>query len=124
MRWEGVDQFVRFLRETPGIVTKDVEAALFQEGENIMGVSVNRTPVDQGPLRASAHVKKPVTKGGATTVTLAYGTDYAVYVHEILTSVHPSGQAKYLESAVKEAADGMGRRLQARVWDRVKRRGI
>lgn len=120
--WEGTDEFARFLRETPGIVVKDVEAALKQEGSNIMGVSKRRTPVDQGPLRSSAHVKLPVTRQGKTSVTLAYGTDYAVYVHEILSNQHPSGQAKFLESAVKEGAKGMVNRLKRRVLDRIGKR--
>jgi len=120
--WDGIDEFSRFLKETPGVVVKDVEAALFQEGENVMGVSVRRTPVDQEPLRASAHVKLPKTRRGTTTVVLAYGTDYAVYVHEILTSFHKVGRAKFLESAVKDNAKGMSGRMRRRVLDRIGRR--
>ena len=120
--WEGGDKFSRFLRETPGIVVKDVEAALKQEGENAMGVSKRRTPVDLGPLRASAHVKLPETKGGVTSVTLAYGTDYAVYVHEIVTTAHTVGQAKFLESSVKDAAKGFGDRMQKKILDRIGKR--
>ena len=104
------------------MVVKDVEAALFQEGENVMGVSKDRTPKDLGPLRASGHVKLPKTKGGVSWVTLAYGTDYAVYVHEILTTKHTVGQAKFLESAVNANFKGMADRLQVRVLDRIKRR--
>jgi len=120
--WEGVDEFGQWLHDTPGIVVKDVEAALKQEGSNIMGVSKRRTPVDVGNLRASGHVKLPETKQGKTSVTLAYGTDYAVYVHEILTNQHPVGQAKFLESAVKEGMDGMVGRIKDRVLDRIGRR--
>ena len=121
--WKGVDKFSRWLNDTPGIVVKDVEAALYQEGENIMGVSVRRTPVGTtGNLKNSGHVKLPETKGGKTTVVLAYGTDYAIYVHEIARYVHPVGQYKYLESAVKEAASGFGGRMKRRVLDRIGRR--
>lgn len=119
--WDGIDEFSRFLRETPGIVVKDVEAALFQEGENVMGVSKRRTPVDKGPLRASGHVKLPKTSRGKTTVVLAYGTDYAIYVHEI-AAAHKTGRSKYLESAVKENAKGMSGRMRKRVLDRIGRR--
>ena len=122
--WTGVDEFGCWLNDTPGVVVKDVEAALYQEGENIMGVSVERTPKKWGPLRASAHVKLPETKRGKTTVTLAYGTDYAVYVHEILTNMHPIGRAKFLESAVKEGMDGMVDRIKDRVLGRIGRRGL
>ena len=131
--WEGVDEFGQWLHDTPGVVVKDVEAALYQEGENIMGVSKRRTPVDHGYLRSGGHAKsgenipepwvtKAKTQGGKTMVSLNYGASYAVYVHEILTNQHPVGQAKFLESAVKEGMDGMVGRIKDRVLDRIGRR--
>ena len=90
IKWEGLDEFQAFLRKTPGIVRRDIEAALFQEGENIMGDSKEDTPValDGGTLRASGHVKNPITRRN-TIVTLAYGTKYAVAVHETPWSTTP-----------------------------------
>ncbi len=132
--WEGVDEFSRFLKETPGLVVKDVEAALFQEGENVMGVSKERTPEDLRTLVGSGHVKlPPETKGGVTWVTLAYGTVYALAVHETPSAHDPpswrgktvkftKGGPKFLESAVKDASKGFGDRMQKRVLDRIKRR--
>jgi hypothetical protein len=119
IEWDGLKEFEQFLKETPGVVVKDVKAALYQEGENAMGVSKQRTPVDTGDLKATGHVKLPIEKGGGVMVELAYGTDYAIYVHEILSASHPTGQAKYLQSAVEEAAPGMGGRLKERVLDRL-----
>ena len=119
--WDGVDEFSRFLRETPGVVVKDVEAALFQEGENVMAVSKRRTPVDHGPLRASGHVKLPKTSRGKTSVVLAYGTDYAIYVHEVPAS-HASGRHKFLESAVKDNAKGMTARMRTVILSRIVKR--
>ena len=121
--WEGIDDFSQWLRDTPGVVVKDVEAAIYQEGNNIMGVSKRRTPVKWGNLKGSAHVKLPKTRGGKTSVELAYGTDYAIYVHEILTNEHPVGQAKFLESAVKEGMPGFIGRMKNRVLDRIGKRG-
>ena len=121
--WEGIDEFSEWLRETPGVVVKDVEAGLYQEGELVMARSVRRTPVDTGNLRASAHVKRPETSGGKTTVTVAYGTDYAIYVHEILTNEHPVGRAKFLESALKDAEKVIMPRLKKRILARLVGRG-
>jgi len=123
IHWEGIDEFSQWLKDTPGVVVKDVEAALYQEGELVMARSVRRTPVDTGNLRASAHVKRPETSGGKTSVTLAYGTNYAVYVHEILTANHPVGRSKFLESAMKDAEKVMMPRLKKRVLDRIGKRG-
>jgi len=122
IKWTGVDEFTRFLNETPGLVDKVVKAALYQEAENVMGVSKTRTPVRDGFLKASGHVKLPVVKHGNVTVTLAYGTNYAIYVHEIKDAHHTSGQYKYLESAVKDNTKGMPGRLRSRILDRIGRR--
>lgn len=124
IEWEGLDKFQRFLRDTPKIVLKDVEAALTQEGENIMGDSKEDTPValDGGTLRASGHVKDPKTKRGKTEVILGYGTKYAVAVHETPSKHDPPswvgktitfnvGGPKFLEKAMKKAAKGFGGRM-------------
>ena len=121
--WKGIDEFSEWLKTQPAATVKDVEAALFQEGELVMARSVRRTPVDHGPLRASAHVKRPETTGGKTTVTLAYGTDYAVYVHEITTAQHEVGRSKFLESSMRDAEKVMMPRLKKRVLDRIAKRG-
>lgn len=96
--------------------------ALHQEAETIMTKAKLLTPVDTSPhpphagqLRASGHVLPPVIQGDTVTVTLGFGTDYAVYVHEILTSRHPIGQAKFLEQPALEWADVAEARLSALV---------
>jgi len=122
IEWEGLDKFQKFLRDTPKVVLKDVEAALFQEGENIMGKSKMETPVDLGPLHASGHVKDPKTKRGKTEVIWGYGTKYAVAVHETPSKHDPPswvgktitfnvGGPKFLEKAMKKAAKGFGGRM-------------
>jgi hypothetical protein len=132
--WEGTDEFGRFLRETPGVVVRDVEAALYREGENIMGVSVRRTPVKWGFLKSGGHAKgepaipapwveRPVTHRGKTTVTLAYGADYAIYAHEQEPRTGGSGQSKFLESAVKEGMEGIADKLRRHVLGEIGKRG-
>jgi len=118
MKWQGTDQFTRWLNETPAVTQKHLEGALFTEGEVVMGVAKRRTPVRFGTLKSTGHVKPPETKGGVTSVTLGYGTDYAIYVHERPAN-HPIGQMKFLESAVLEAGPGMSQRLKKDVLDRI-----
>ena len=121
IKWTGIDKFSKFLIETPDLIVKDLEKALTAEGQNVMGESKKRTPVDTGNLRATGHVKKPERKAASVSVTLAYGTDYAIYVHEVPAS-HKSGQMKFLESAVKDNAKGMADRLRRRVLKSIKSR--
>ena len=122
VRWEGVEEFSRWLRETPGVVERDVRAGLYLEGNNIMGTSIKNTPVDTGNLRASAHVTLPRTERGVTTVDLAYGTDYAIYVHERTGLNHPVGKAKFLEDAVKGEAKRFTQNLRRLIEQSMTRR--
>lgn len=70
--------------------------AVVLEGERIMAESKGECPVDTGALRASGNVSQE-EEG---TVTLGYPLDYAVYVHENLSAIHPTGKAKFLEDPV------------------------
>lgn len=80
-------------------VTGAEPVALNKAGEYVRGEAVQRTPVDEGTLRASAAVK-PVD---AHTVEIGFHTPYATKQHEELGYRHPKGgQAKYLESVLVE----------------------
>lgn len=106
-----------------------VATALYQEAEGIMTEAKQRTPVDTGALRASGHVAPPTRVGNTTEIVLAFGGSgfanedgtpvdaYAIYVHEDLSKHHPVGQAKFLESAILEAAP----ELPDRIAERMKR---
>jgi len=105
--------------------------AIRTEAELIMTKAKRRTPVDTGNLRASGHVQGPTFSREGATVVLGFGgvagsgnhgnatndeeVGYAVYVHEDLTKNHPVGQAKFLESAIREAISGMSSRLAQRI---------
>lgn len=92
--------------------------ALYQEALVIQRESMKRTPVDTGALRASHETKQPDTTGGEVSVRIVVGgpaAPYALFVHERLDVHHPVGQAKFLESAVLEAARDLPSRLAARI---------
>ncbi len=120
--WEGIDQFVRALDATAKVAPEDIAGAMFEEGESIMAKAKGDTPVDFGNLRASGHVQRPQIRRDSAEVVLAYGTDYAVFVHEIRDATHTVGKAKFLESNVNAAASGMAQRLASRIKRRWKMR--
>lgn len=86
---------------------------LVSEAELLMTKAKMLTPVDTGALRASGHVQAPVVEGGKVSVTLGFGgaaEAYAVPVHERMDVHHPVGQAKFLETPVREwESDGVKR---------------
>lgn len=92
--------------------------ALFQEAHVVQKVALERTPIDTGALRGSYVVRPPEISREGQSVKIEVGgpaAPYAVYVHERLHVRHPVGQAKYLESAVNEAARDLAERVAARL---------
>jgi hypothetical protein len=113
----GLKESVRKLREHLQKRPDQVAAALYQEAQVIMTEAKRRTPVDTGALRASGHVGLPEREGSKLTVPMSFGTEYAIYVHENLEAKHPVGQARFLASAVEDAAPGLSERVATRVKD-------
>ena len=122
IEWDGIDVFTKALEATAKVAPKDIAGAMFEEAESIMGKAKGDTPVDFGNLRASGHVQSPQIRRDSAEVVLAYGTDYAVFVHEIRDAQHTVGKAKFLESNVNAAASGMAQRLASRIKRRWKMR--
>ncbi len=122
IEWDGVDEFIRALDVTARASPEDMAGAMFEEGESIMAKSKADTPVDVGNLRSSARVQTPTIRRDAAEVVLSYGTDYAVFVHEIRDVSHRVGKAKFLESNMNAAASGLTQRLASRIKRRWKMR--
>lgn len=92
--------------------------AMVEEAMKIKEVSQSRTPVDRGWLRDDQAVLKPEIHGNEVTVRIGVGgraEKYCVYVHEMTWLYHKIGQAKFLESAVNDAAPGYGKRIAERI---------
>lgn len=114
----GVVQMVNNLRNFQRRFPDRVAAALYQEAQIEKTEAQKRTPVLTGALRASALVLKPTRHGRSISVTITFGNvsiGYAVYVHENLDAYHHVGQAKFLESVLKESAPYMLQRVAARL---------
>lgn len=91
-----------------------VERALYAEAKIELAETRRRVPVDTGRLRDSGFVAT-FRRNTVTSVEIAYDTPYAVYVHEDLEAYHPNGQAKFVESVLKESAPYLGERLARRL---------
>jgi hypothetical protein len=100
--------------------------SVYRESERLMTMAKQLTPVDTGNLRASGRVEGPldVSSHGVTYV-LAYGgaaLEYALRIHEDLNMRHAVGQAKFLETPVREEV-GSGR-SETRVMADMRAQGI
>ena len=81
-----------------------IRAALYLVAQKLMRRSIALTPVDTGRLRATAFVALPQDSGGKFTCRMGYGTNYAVYVHELNNRHRPPTSNKYLATALREAS--------------------
>jgi hypothetical protein len=113
---DGVRKKIQQLsRQAPQIMMR----ALRQEAEIEATESKRRTPVDLGNLRASVHVEGPQMKGKNVEVAIVAGgpaAPYALFVHEDLNAHHRVGQAKFIESTLKESAPFLAARIAKRIY--------
>lgn len=92
--------------------------ALREEAEIEMTEAKQRTPVLTGALRASGRVEGPDIQGYNIEVKMRFGgpsVNYAIKVHENLEAYHRNGQAKFLESTLRESARYMADRVARRI---------
>jgi hypothetical protein len=110
---------LRMLASVNGI-ERDAALALNLIAEETMTRSKELTPVDTGVLKRSGKVSVHA-KPRSLRAELTYGTEYAVYVHEIppppakspkgRSARHGVGQWKFLETAVNATARTLAQRM-------------
>ena len=128
IRIEGLDKLEARLKKSGVNAAKELAGGLKVEAERIMTAAKRITPVDQGTLRSSGHVKTPVIKRKSAFVELGFGgaaSDYALAVHEFPSRHSPKSWkgkttlnwnaagtgAKFLEKPANAAKKGFGRRV-------------
>ena len=77
-------------------------------GEHVIGDAQELAPVLTGALKASGTTDPAVVRGSHVSKEIGFNTDYAAAVHEVLTAHHPQGQAKYLETAMRDDQSKFG----------------
>lgn len=73
-------------------------------GLHVLGDAQQLCPVDTGALVASATEEPARLDGNEVTKRIGFNTDYAAAVHERLDVLHAQGQAKFLETAIRNNA--------------------
>ena len=98
---------------------KVAASALFREGERIKSIAVPLTPLDDGQLRQSAFVNKPVKTGSWIKVIVGYGgaaVKYALAQHEGPgTEVSPPSWEGYF--GLSYQTQGTGKRFLSRAFE-------
>jgi hypothetical protein len=97
----------------------EAELSLWEEAYALSANMTKRIPVDTGRLRSTAYSVFPEEQAGELIAEVGVATDYAVPVHERTEVAHTTGEAKFLENAIKERQDGYAKRLADRIRKRV-----
>lgn len=100
-----ISNLLKGLRDAERAGIKAAMAGLDIAGEHVLGQAQQPTPVDTGALQASATSEPAKADGTILSKTIGFNTDYAAAVHEVLTAHHEIGQAKFLETAVRQNAE-------------------
>jgi hypothetical protein len=88
-RVTGLHGVIAGLRRASKAHAAGVARGLKLGGIEILRASQKIVPVDLGTLKATGHVRVEGS-GFNTVVIIAYGTEYAAYVHEDLDKAHGS----------------------------------
>ena len=89
--------------------------AVDQFAAHVLGDAQQLCPVDTGALKASATSAPAKVEGTLIEAEIGFNTDYAAAVHERLDARHPQGQAKFLETAMRNNAPKFGPFMARRI---------
>lgn len=101
VRIDGVGEFQAALRKLMKKHPERLGRGLKEAGLYLQRESQKLTPVDTGDLRRSAFTRAK-GKGRNVQVEVGFGQSYAIFVHEMVENNHPVGQAKFLETPLRE----------------------
>lgn len=96
----GIDKAVKEIQKRAARVKSFTPEAMRDIGQDLLGKSVRRAPLDIGDLRGSGF-----SEVDGTTTTVGFTEVYALRQHEELNYRHQDGEAKYLENPLKENID-------------------
>lgn len=115
LKVRGMSRLEQNIKKLQQQYPKRVANAMLAEARVELKEARRRTPVDTGELRASGFVAQTITRSKIET-EIGFDTPYAIFVHEDLEANHPrGGQAKFLESVLRESAPHMADRLARRL---------
>lgn len=103
-----VSQFLKGLGDSRKAQLAAAVRAVDKFGEQVIGDAQQLTPVKTGTLQGSGTTLPAEVSDESIDKTVGFNTNYAAAVHEKLNNKHAVGQAKFLETAMKEDTPKFG----------------
>lgn len=110
----GHQAMSRRMLKLAALAPSSAAIALNEVAEETMTDSKEHTPVEFGVLKGSGHVFQHATPA-RMEAKLAYGTEYAIYVHERTELRHEVGEAKFLENALNRTSSTIAKRITSKM---------
>lgn len=100
----NIESFIEGMKEAREKAREAALRAIDKAAEHVLGQAQQLCPVDTGALQNSGTAEPAEFGPRGPTASIGFNTDYAAAVHERLSVHHPNGQAKYLETAMRDMA--------------------
>ena len=110
-----VSKLVEGLKAHQERVRKVALQAVDEFAEMVLTQAATLCPVETGFLAASGTAERAELRGAVVSVLLGFNASYAAAVHERLDVHHAQGQAKFLETAIRNMAPKFGPYVAARI---------
>ena len=118
----GLNVVIRNMTKAKGVLGRDIARGLMKGGLYLQKKSQEITPVDLGPLYASAFTRNVGGSGFKTDIIVGYGAEgvgYAVFVHEDLDKLHGRKfNVKYAKEIATGTMNNRGENQQAKFLER------
>lgn len=100
-----MEQFINMLNRAKNEVVSKVEQGVNECEEDLLNLSQNLAPLDEGFLRGSGSVDPARQQGNEVTGKVGYNTEYALRMHEDFYTPQVEGTGrKYLENPTYQNA--------------------
>lgn len=103
-----ISQLLEGLRRAEQAQLAAARQALGEFANHVIGDAQLLTPVDTGALQNSGVARDVTGDRDSMTAEIGFNTFYAAAVHERLELNHPVGQAKFLETAMRDNQPKLG----------------
>jgi hypothetical protein len=98
----GIDEVLKNLNQEIRKINGDTSKGLSAAALMVKGRAMVKTPVDTSSLQKSFFTRLDRSEN-KPSVLIANSAAYAPFVHENLEVKHETGEAKFLENAIKES---------------------
>ena len=123
---KNIDQLMQAYGNVGNIVRKEMKDALNKSAAVVENAAKRKTPVNKTPGIVGGHLRRSIHKtskarAGDSQVAVGSNVKYALIQHESLHFRHATGEAKFLDKALKQNESRINRFFKEMINNVIKR---